>query len=259
LYSIITGESTARCEATLQIKELKSESLLREYTSGGNVCNEIILEKDLLIFHESHLQFLRLKRYPVHCAVMGGNLQLLRWLVETHGCPLFVKSDSMTGSKQSLRTTGNKSLIDLAMTGKPKLDILHYLVITHNMSVDDTTNPRMALRSLDALLREKDTDKKHLQASKEEPALIDDYGSEISTGTIEDAVSVTSFFDVFAILYLQLTTSFSFQCTLCQERNMDCVMTPCGHQLCCHECGLKLSFCPTCKVSCTVLKIYRQT
>jgi hypothetical protein len=123
---------------------------------------------------------------------MGGNLQLLRWLVETHGCSLFIKSDSMTTRRQCLRTSANKSLIDLAMIGKPKLDILRYLVITHCMSVEDTTNPRMALRSLDALLREKDIHKKNLREAREDPDFNEDCASEISVDTIEDAVRVNS-------------------------------------------------------------------
>jgi hypothetical protein len=39
------------------------------------------------------------------------------------------------------------------MTGKPKLDILKYLILNHNMSLQDSTNPKLAPRTLEALLR----------------------------------------------------------------------------------------------------------
>jgi hypothetical protein len=139
------------------------------------------------------LTILSLNRLPVHCAVMGGNLQLLRWLVETHGSPLFKKNDSLTGSRNSLCTTAGKTLIDLVLIGKPKLDILRYLVITQNVSVEDTTNPRMALRTLDALLREKEVDKKKIIATtKEDIPFDDDCFSEASSDTIVDSVSTAS-------------------------------------------------------------------
>lgn len=101
----------------------------------------------------AHTPMERPTRLPVHCAVMGGNLHLLRWLVETHACPIAVKRDNRNGRMLSLQTSANKSLIDLAMTGKPKLDILKYLIVDHNMSLQDSTNPNLAPRTLEALLR----------------------------------------------------------------------------------------------------------
>jgi hypothetical protein len=45
-------------------------------------------------------------------------------------------------------------MLDLAMTGKPKMDILRHLVIEMNMSILDTKNPKLAQVTLENLLRE---------------------------------------------------------------------------------------------------------
>jgi hypothetical protein len=38
---------------------------------------------------------------------------------------------------------------------------------------------------------------------------------------------------------------------------MDCVLIPCGHQICCQHCGKHLNTCPLCKRNCSVLRIFR--
>lgn len=172
--------------------------------------------------------------FPVHCAVKGGNLQLLQWLVETHECPISVKRNPRTGRNLSLRTSCDNTLIDFAMTGKPKIDILRYLVVKHNMSLKDATNPNLATSTLEALLRcGASTTRDASEVNAELPAIVESFAEE-SVATIDDA------------------------CNLCFEHPMDCVMTPCGHQLCCFGCGSKLTRCPLCNVECNTLKIFRQ-
>lgn len=163
---------------------------------------------------------------------MGGNLTLIKWLVESHGCPISVKRDNKTGRMLSIQTSADRTLIDLAMTGKPKLDILRYLVTDNNMSVMDTKNATLAPRCLEALLRAGDTpmnDLRDLNIIQRDQKSI----AESST-TIDDA------------------------CIFCCDKSMDCVLIPCGHQICCLDCGTKLSNCPVCKVSCQILRIFRQ-
>mgnify|MGYP002053666945 CR=1 FL=1 len=38
---------------------------------------------------------------------------------------------------------------------------------------------------------------------------------------------------------------------------MNCVMSPCGHQVCCSDCGNRLLECPLCKQSCTAMRIFK--
>ena len=47
------------------------------------------------------------------------------------------------------------------------------------------------------------------------------------------------------------------QCIICYDNAIDCVMTPCGHQVCCLECSANLSACPVCNNRGEFIKIFR--
>ena len=121
--------------------------------------------------------------------------------------------------------------MDLAMTGKPKLEILRYLVCTKNISLEDTKDSTLAARTLELLLRSGVTLDQITTAPEGDVSLIDDCLDSLTT--IEDA------------------------CIICCEREMDCVLIPCGHQVCCMNCGNQITTCPVCKVRCSVLRIFR--
>lgn len=89
--------------------------------------------------------------FPVHCCTIGGNVELLKWLVETQQCPVSVKR-SKEGKMLSVKTSSDRTLIDLAMTGRPKLDILMYLV-HKGLSIQDCTDNNLTSRTLEALLK----------------------------------------------------------------------------------------------------------
>lgn len=118
---------------------------------------------------------------------MGGNLALVKWLVEKHDCPLAVRRDAKNGIWLSIQTSASRTLIDLAMTGKPKIDILAYLV-QKNLSILDTKDSKLAPKTLQLLLgagfrferREGESDSFNIIESSD----------QISVATIEDAVSV---------------------------------------------------------------------
>ena len=156
--------------------------------------------------------------FPVHCAVLGGNIELLQWLVEGHLCPLVSKEN------RSVQTSASRTLFDLAMVGRPKVAILRYLV-QKGMDINDVKDSALAPRTLQLILK------------AEMPPPV--------THVIPHDASVT-------------TTTLDDACTLCCEKHMDCVLIPCGHQLCCSDCGKQLSQCPTCKTPCQVLKVFRQ-
>lgn len=91
--------------------------------------------------------------FPVHCCTLGGNLKLLQWLVDRQLCPLSVKRDPKSGKKLSLKTSSDRTLIDLAMVGKQaKIDVLAFL-IHKGLSVSDIAEPNLAGRTLEALLK----------------------------------------------------------------------------------------------------------
>jgi FYVE zinc finger len=125
--------------------------------------------------------------FPVHCCTLGGNLELLKWLVEKKGCPISVKRNPKNGKMLSVTTSSGKTLIDLAMTGKPKLDILMYL-IQKGLSVLDLADNTLTGRTLEALL------KSGFVPSGPQAALVDTIlgtvdPSEGSIATVENAVS----------------------------------------------------------------------
>ena len=79
-------------------------------------------------------------------------MKLVEWLVDTHLCPISVKQDPKTRQFLSVQTSAGRTLFDLAMTGRPKLEILHFLV-KKNLSLDDVKNKKLPLKTLEGLLR----------------------------------------------------------------------------------------------------------
>lgn len=161
---------------------------------------------------------------------MGGNLKLLTWLADVHSCPLAVRRDK-GGKLLSLQTSKSRTLMDLAMTGKPKIDIMSYLV-KKKISINDTRDKMLAAKTLEFFLEERMSFDKR---DEENFATVSVLGDDISVATthLEDA------------------------CVICCETQMDCVLSPCGHQVCCSGCGSKLTCCPICKQACNVLRVYR--
>lgn len=133
--------------------------------------------------------------FPVHCAVLGGNLQILQWLVEKQLCPMSVKRDSK-GKMLSVKTSNDRTLIDLAMAGKPKLDILHYLVVAKGLSVSDCADSSLMARTLEALLKSGVLPGgPEAAALNRAMAVVDP--SESSLGTVENSVSLSIIFAIF--------------------------------------------------------------
>jgi hypothetical protein len=118
---------------------------------------------------------------------MGGNLELVTWLVEVHGCPLSVRRDSKTGMLLSVQTSKSRTLIDLAMSGKPKIEVLSYL-IKNNLSVIDTKDKSLAPKTLQLLLGAGFRFEKRDDEALSECFVVE--SSEMSATTLEDAVSL---------------------------------------------------------------------
>eukprot|EP00934_Nitzschia_sp_Nitz4_P009301 Nitzschia sp. Nitz4//scaffold8_size234185//122120//123455//NITZ4_001267-RA/size234185-augustus-gene-0.268-mRNA-1//-1//CDS//3329559836//9291//frame0 len=164
--------------------------------------------------------------FPIHCAVMGGNLRLVKWLVEQNRCPVTLRRDHKTGMILSVQTSSGRTLMDLAMTGKSKTDILRYLV-KKGLSLYDTKDAALAAKTLQRLLGT------GFETDAPIPVSVIESSDHFSVATLEDA------------------------CIICCEKQMDCVLTPCGHQMCCSGCGSQLQECPVCKKPCSTLKVYR--
>jgi hypothetical protein len=171
-------------------------------------------------------------RFPIHCAVMGGSLELVKWMVESHDVPLYVKK-TKTGIPLSVQTSKSRTLIDLAMTGRPKIDVLGYLV-SKNLSVMDCKDQTLAPKTLQTLLRAGYQSGTTLSSMRD---VVDDLASLLSASSHESVASIDD------------------ACIICCEKTMDCVLTPCGHQICCSDCGCRLNQCPVCKSECSLVRI----
>ena len=86
-------------------------------------------------------------RYPIHCAALSGNTELLRWLIDTHKCPYqdyILPSSSQVLNKNQhghrnsdsgivssptrlLPTSNGRTILDIAVENN-HVDILQYLV-----------------------------------------------------------------------------------------------------------------------------------
>jgi hypothetical protein len=189
---------------------------------------------------------------------MGGNLELVKWLVESQDCPISVRRDPKSRILLSVQTSSLRTLVDLAMTGKPKIDILSYLV-RKNLSVLDTKDHSLAPKTLQTLMSAGFRfEKRDIGDGLNESLRIVE-ASDASMATMEDAVS-EEYKNLIRTTLLQsmvCRTHTSCQCILCCENHMDCCLIPCGHQICCSDCGAQMTSCPICKNPCSVLKIFR--
>jgi Zinc finger, C3HC4 type (RING finger) len=156
-------------------------------------------------------------------------------------------------------------LLDLAMLGRrPKLDILMFL-IQKGLSIDDVKDASLASKTLQTILKGGKIASPNLfqlptSRSNNDCILLmledDNNDNNDSRRNQTSAMHDTSNVTPYPID--ESVTIVEDMCTLCCEKTMDCVLVPCGHQLCCSGCGSHLRKCPVCQSHCTVLRIYRQ-
>jgi hypothetical protein len=258
--------------------------------------------------------------------VLGGNLDLLKWLVEEPNCcPL--RSIRISGRKGESKvvpvvTSKGRSLLMLAME-KNHVDIVRYLVVDKNMPLSEEKSLTMAtaLAALDAVLRllpahepvsqsetgnadgtdsaaeatlireevveasapslppetlvytmpqsmEPDSNQtwdysSNGQAGDHDIAAMYEFAAEdsMTAGTVSDAVR----FDYSTVACGHSSLSYPFctlptyQCIICFANPIDCVIMPCGHQICCMQCGDNISprKCPVCSVDCSFVRVYK--
>ena len=97
--------------------------------------------------------------YPVHCAVLGGSLQLLKWLVDENCCPIkSVRVSGITrdsvGKYTPIVTSKGRSPLGIAMENA-NTPIVRYLVVEKGirLSGERDMTQAMLIRTLEAVLR----------------------------------------------------------------------------------------------------------
>ena len=202
--------------------------------------------------------------YPIHCAVEGGNLDIVRWLMEDHYCPIKVirtgsaKKPKRGGSAdQLILTSKNRSVLTIAMTSL-NVEVLRYLVVDNGVSIYESKDLLSSLRALEAVLLALPSSKGHRRIDNSDPRWDDQ--------SYDDGHSFASSFDgdddgnqtVGAETHASsMKKGGADCCIICYENSIDCVMTPCGHQVCCLECSRNMHVCPVCNVKGDFIKIFR--
>jgi hypothetical protein len=97
--------------------------------------------------------------YPVHCAVLGGNLRVLKWLVEENCCPIKSvrvsgKTRDIVGKYTAVVTSKGRSLLGIALENT-NVQIVRYLVVKKGLSLygESDITSYMLLQNLDSVLR----------------------------------------------------------------------------------------------------------
>ena len=93
----------------------------------------------------------------MHSAVEGGNLELLKWLVDVHFCPIRIfragnKRNPGKTIEDPILTSKGRSVVSIAMEDN-KIEILRYLVVEKKMSIYETKDINLALGMLDCVLK----------------------------------------------------------------------------------------------------------
>lgn len=267
--------------------------------------------------------------YPVHCAVLGGNLNVLKFLVDENCCPIKsvrvagIGNDS--GNKYTpIVTSKGRSLLGIALENE-NIAVLRYLVVDKGVLLASERDVTLELlsRNLEKLLHcfseesllgqpdainlppnltqtgseetfspyhnpltnetmrafEVASTNGHSEAQpiREESG---DFGgvsfheirrrasarvgSQGMGGDDEAAYEECTFSSLVAIHNVWLLTLRSYFSTfhstgiICFDRSIDCVATPCGHQICCLVCSENLDGrCPVCSSKCSFMRIYK--
>lgn len=199
--------------------------------------------------------------YPIHCAIQGGNTDIVRWLMEDHFCP--VKVIRAGGGKRSKKgitpdfpilTSKNRSVLTIAMESL-HVNMLRYLVVEHGVSVYETKDLKVSLRALDAVLNvlPKTVMKAHRNdnfSHRWDDSVFDGDHTSVASSLGADATFTAS-------EHGRNNRDETDVCIICYENLINCVITPCGHQICCLSCSKNLTVCPVCNNQGQFIKIFR--
>jgi len=213
--------------------------------------------------------------YPVHCAILGESISLLKWLVDTHCCPLRSirisgQDENSSGSFTPILTSRGRSLLSIAME-KENMEILRYLTVEKSMQLANEKGLKVynLINMLDKALRvsayssssAEENDNNHESQTQE---LLNDPGATqltpFSASTEQHIISDEALAYQIAEEQRRESTSegsVEDECIICFTNSINCVITPCGHQICCMQCSKYISRCPVCGVDCSFIQVFK--
>ncbi len=199
--------------------------------------------------------------HPIHCAVEGGNLNVLRWLLEERFCP--VKKIASGNGKQKrgedipILTSKGRSVLSIAMNNL-NVEIVRYLVIDKNVSLYEIKDLSLCLRVLESALvsiphRTVPLRTRDIVARWADDGYAGDVASDIS-GSIHE---IATHNEESTVAGSRGTIEVGDACIICYDNPIDCVITPCGHQICCMTCAKNMRSCPVCNTECAFIRIFK--
>jgi FYVE zinc finger len=203
--------------------------------------------------------------WPVHCAVEGGNLRIIRWLVDQHFCPIkycagINKKAASGGKETAITTSKGRSVLSIALECH-KVEVMRYLVVDCNVSVYECKELHSALQALEAALMALPHTISEVpgrtittNATLWDKASFDDVSEPSSLGVDDHHDNWT----IGSKSNPSKSSRTGEICIICRCHTIDCVATACGHQVCCFECSTSLLTCPVCNEKGNFIKVFRQ-
>mmetsp|Transcript_17777 Transcript_17777/g.26935 ORF Transcript_17777/g.26935 Transcript_17777/m.26935 type:complete len:724 (-) Transcript_17777:24-2195(-) len=196
--------------------------------------------------------------YPIHCAAAGGKLEIVKWLIEERFCPIRRVSGGTKKGKKGfdtpILTSKRRSILAIAMANR-NVDVLRYLVIEKNVDVHDIKDLSMALRALERVLAEVPVRNSSLHETVETKTRWDE--DMYNEDDASDQEYQQSYSDDSSTIASRQNNEISDSCIICCDNTIDCVITPCGHQICCLDCSENIATCPVCNVDCQFIRVFK--
>ena len=203
--------------------------------------------------------------YPIHCAVLGGNLKLIKWLVDIKCVPLHKssKKSKRKGPRDgTLTTSKGKTILELAIISN-NIDVVRYLVCDKNISILSYRDLSSALVTLESALKRitflsngttGDVEDGYNMAGAESQ---DDHIISEETRDESAKEKENNGVELEGKVLSDSTRSEDDACIICCNNPIDCVTIPCGHSLCCLKCAAELTDCPLCCTKSTFLRTFK--
>ena len=197
--------------------------------------------------------------HPIHCAVEGGKLNIVRWLLEERYCPVKKVASGNSRKKRGIDipilTSKGRSVLNIAMTSL-QVEVLRYLVVDKSVSVFEIKDLALSLRALEAVLVAVPAPAASLQTS-DNVARWADEGYDVASYISGSYLGPAAQNDDSTTASRNTKNLADTTCIICYDNTIDCVITPCGHQICCLVCAENMSNCPVCNTSCEFIRIFK--
>jgi len=229
------------------------------------------------------------REYPVHCAAEGGNLELLRWLVDELRCPLYETTDGAA----PLLTQKGDSVLGVAARYE-MTSVMRWLVTVKECNISEIADRQQLWGTIDFLLREgsdggggqerrrssssrrvssrrvsssqsQRSRQQIIEEEEESSVLEEEEEDEGYEETDEDeqhrrsrrppSTTAAAAPAAPAATHRESTSRRTrmeqHACLVCKKGDVDCAVLPCGHLCTCSGCALSCKECPACRTRVT--------